>query len=1166
MDMVIYVILYRYKLSNYFSMTNGVYHIKIKYDRKKACIFVPYIRSRMCKYVYYSLLSVLILSLSGIFTLINFYYEEFFNISLYDSKVYAAINSWTFDTASNYSYDSAQIEVNSSLARLSTDFFNTNWNYRVAIDINNPNSSTLNEYQVEVIMDSSQSNFWSHVQSDGRDVRFLDSDNLTQLSFYFDEFHYSSQFARFWVKLPTLPASSHKTIYLYYGNSAASDARDLIGTFSYSTPRVVGYIVSSDAAAQSLNVISLDNSNQITDGTSTLNLNEQQVGSFPSSELNQNTPISATKLFFANSSGDVTEALHPVSFAGTEFVYYSYRQTNVFHILSPWGDANVQIQDNGAVVWSGVVGSSGSSISRDIVDNHVVRIISDIPILVQHKASLYDSAIFYPASTGPLYGVPSNYFQIGAGPGGSSVSWVTSTGSSGNSSLPANGGYSVNVSASQGSGSAYSVTGTNGIGVNGAADADGGEMVTFLPYKELGTKFGANQIAQYIAVAAPEPNTTCTVTDSLGGIPSNPSGSNPSTGGTNVSVNKLYFGNSSTSVHQWVTPGWKMECDKPVYAYFEKDTNSSSDPNDETMLFSYKQMRQFVYPTPVVSNIATEEMKFSSSSPSITPNNGITYTSLNSFNETLGAGNQGNVTYQISNDGTNWYYWNGTNWGSASLPSNSNNASTVNANISQFVSDVGTGTFYFKAFLNSDGTQAVELDTVTLDYSNNTPPIVDAGSNKNVKDHKSLAPFSDASFSDSDGTVVRAYYNIEGSGYVEIQQGAYPTLLDAVRNFTYTFDNVGNVNCILRVEDNEGSTTDDSLNVLVEQYSITWSILDSFTYSNLDSLNVSDTSGWSNSSLTSPITHSYDYGTYSTTWSRAQYAIGQESNWIADADKTITVYLNQTDGVTINTVLSYDYDSNTDKLSGSCWLERNGTIVTDASLCVVNVLHNGSSVHVFTLTTANAEGKFIFEWIPTGLARGETYNLSAVVSRSSVDYPSTLPYSFSIPISYQYNPNYASTGTMESPYSDLWEQRDDEYMENLEVSSRLKNRLKVVSHSVIGNVEHLMLTGFVEPDSIIVIQDVNGKTIGSTISVNGLWTIDIEGLLHELGTGTHPLKILSLDRDSNILSEDDSLKIEIKGSSLFATMIKYAPLINLIILLALGYFIINYLKRIKNAI
>ncbi|MCP4121329.1 MAG: hypothetical protein GY751_06210, partial [Bacteroidetes bacterium] len=103
--------------------------------------------------------------------------------------------------------------------------------------------------------------------------------------------------------------------------------------------------------------------------------------------------------------------------------------------------------------------------------------------------------------------------------------------------------------------------------------------------------------------------------------------------------------------------------------------------------------------------------------PSVVNNTGITYDYLTSFAETTVG--SGTIQYQISNDGSNWKYFNGVNWIAVGSDVNSNDASTINTNITSFASDIGTGTFYYKAFLISggDGTLSLDLDDVQLGYA-----------------------------------------------------------------------------------------------------------------------------------------------------------------------------------------------------------------------------------------------------------------------------------------------------------------------------------------------------------------------------------------------------------------------------------------------------------------
>ncbi len=136
-------------------------------------------------------------------------------------------------------------------------------------------------------------------------------------------------------------------------------------------------------------------------------------------------------------------------------------------------------------------------------------------------------------------------------------------------------------------------------------------------------------------------------------------------------------------------------------AYLETDTSSYS---------------------PELKSLVIGPAHYPSDNPTVQNNTGQTYVALDSLVETLGGGNAGSVKYQISNNGTNWYYWNSANWVAASGYSQTNIATEVNTNCGQFDDDVGAGDFYFKAFLHSDAAaQQVELDQVDLGY---TPKVI----------------------------------------------------------------------------------------------------------------------------------------------------------------------------------------------------------------------------------------------------------------------------------------------------------------------------------------------------------------------------------------------------------------------------------------------------------
>jgi len=89
-------------------------------------------------------------------------------------------------------------------------------------------------------------------------------------------------------------------------------------------------------------------------------------------------------------------------------------------------------------------------------------------------------------------------------------------------------------------------------------------------------------------------------------------------------------------------------------------------------------------------------------------------TSWNSFVETASK-DGGEIYYQLTNDnGATWKYWNGSSWATAGAADYST-ASVVNTNIGSF--SVANEQIKFKAFLESNGTQDVQLDNISVAFS-----------------------------------------------------------------------------------------------------------------------------------------------------------------------------------------------------------------------------------------------------------------------------------------------------------------------------------------------------------------------------------------------------------------------------------------------------------------
>lgn len=101
-----------------------------------------------------------------------------------------------------------------------TAFGGYSWQYRKEITIQDSQVPATQSNFPVVISLTSDSDLSSKAQADGDDILFTDSTGRTKLSHEIEK--YSSGTLVAWVKVPTLNGSSNTTLYMYYGNPAAS--------------------------------------------------------------------------------------------------------------------------------------------------------------------------------------------------------------------------------------------------------------------------------------------------------------------------------------------------------------------------------------------------------------------------------------------------------------------------------------------------------------------------------------------------------------------------------------------------------------------------------------------------------------------------------------------------------------------------------------------------------------------------------------------------------------------------------------------------------------------------------------------------------------------------------------------------------------------------------
>lgn len=87
----------------------------------------------------------------------------------------------------------------------------------------------------------------------------------------------------------------------------------------------------------------------------------------------------------------------------------------------------------------------------------------------------------------------------------------------------------------------------------------------------------------------------------------------------------------------------------------------------------------------------------------LSPMSAVKYQNLDGFKEILGPGNEGAVRYQLSPNGTAWYYFNGVSWAFAPTLVQSNTAAELTSNIAAYAKLIGPSTLHFRAILTSPG-------------------------------------------------------------------------------------------------------------------------------------------------------------------------------------------------------------------------------------------------------------------------------------------------------------------------------------------------------------------------------------------------------------------------------------------------------------------------------
>jgi RHS repeat-associated protein len=329
------------------------------------------------------------------------------------------------------------------------------------------------------------------------------------------------------------------------------------------------YILNPRIQNAPLQVMSLADGNRIRVDSVELSLNRHERATITAgTDLAPGTLFTGNGPFTLASETGGTDLPVPGRFAGTEFVIPHYRNHHQYHLLSPRGDAQVEIllptgpQHLDLPEGEVVVYDAGS-------DNTSAGILrSDRPILVEHSAFSGSSprdVYPVPPAARELLGIRSQTAVVAALENDTRIQAYASDGS--HTEYHLNAGQMekaiIGANGAQGGGDALRIVADKPVAAIQVADGDGVEATAFLSTAYLGTHHGIPVDTQYLALACPERYTRVTLHLINGEVETQYCASS----GYGLTPGVAHFGSTVSGAH--IPAGSYLESDLPVYLYHE---------------------------------------------------------------------------------------------------------------------------------------------------------------------------------------------------------------------------------------------------------------------------------------------------------------------------------------------------------------------------------------------------------------------------------------------------------------------------------------------------------------------------------------------------------------------------------------------------------------------
>lgn len=109
------------------------------------------------------------------------------------------------------------------------NWYDNSWVYRKEIIIDHTKVSNTDQLNFPVLINLTDPDLEARARNDGRDILFTDSTGTAKIPYEREQYASSTGKLTAWVKVASLSTSTDTVLYMYYGNSGASDQEDAAG-------------------------------------------------------------------------------------------------------------------------------------------------------------------------------------------------------------------------------------------------------------------------------------------------------------------------------------------------------------------------------------------------------------------------------------------------------------------------------------------------------------------------------------------------------------------------------------------------------------------------------------------------------------------------------------------------------------------------------------------------------------------------------------------------------------------------------------------------------------------------------------------------------------------------------------------------------------------------